>query len=408
MATGPQSIKDYSPFTPGVPVPVELFAGRETEVAQLVHAAKKSADTGSLERLFVVGERGIGKSSLCKYARVAALKEARMLGAHVFLGGVKTLDEMVRRILEKILKDSIDKACHNQILEFFGDKIKQVGLFGVTLEIDASKKELSRFASDFAPAMKNLLKKLQPDYKGLMLILDDINGLANNEDFANWIKSLVDEMATEDDQLSLTLVLVGLSERRDAIIQNQPSVNRIFDIIQVERIDTKSTQQFYFNAFNQLGVVVAEDALSVLSILPGGYPALMQELGDAVHKADTDGAIDAYDVANGFFAARKIVGEKYLGEKILEALSNKRYLSIFKALYNEDRPALRYSFKRKDIYENVSVKEKKVIDTFLRRMVELGVLVRDRSIGKGYYKFTNRLFMSYIHMIVEGVETKSI
>ena len=47
-----------------------------------------------------------------------------------------------------------------------------------------------------------------------MIILDDLNGLAESHEFANWLKSLVDEIATSGQRLPFLLVLVGLPERR--------------------------------------------------------------------------------------------------------------------------------------------------------------------------------------------------
>ena len=43
-----------------------------------------------------------------------------------------------------------------------------------------------------------------------MLVLDDINGLARSDEFANWLKSFVDTVATAKKPLPLFLLLVGL------------------------------------------------------------------------------------------------------------------------------------------------------------------------------------------------------
>jgi len=61
-----------------------------------------------------------------------------------------------------------------------------------------------------------------------LLIFDDINGLASSAQFANWFKSLVDELATSSKPLPLSLALVGLSERRQQLIAVQPSLDRVF------------------------------------------------------------------------------------------------------------------------------------------------------------------------------------
>ena len=55
-------VKEYSPFTPGVPVPLEIFVGRAQEISQFVDGIKRSIALGRTERFFIIGERGIGKS----------------------------------------------------------------------------------------------------------------------------------------------------------------------------------------------------------------------------------------------------------------------------------------------------------------------------------------------------------
>ncbi len=98
-------IKEYSPFTLGVPVPLEFFIGRTEEIQRIISRIKKSIEINTIERLFIMGERGIGKSSICNFARSVAEKDLDILGLHVFLGGTDKLEEMVRRIFEKLLRE---------------------------------------------------------------------------------------------------------------------------------------------------------------------------------------------------------------------------------------------------------------------------------------------------------------
>jgi predicted ATPase len=162
--------KEYFPFSAGVPVPVDFFVGRAGEVASIVDKAK-SACAGRIERIFVYGDRGIGKSSLCHIARVIAEKDSDILGVHVFLDGVNSLQEMVRRIFEKMLKDNIDRPWYQQIKSFLGQHVSEVGLFGVTVEFSADEKDLNRLVNQFASSMRRLIEQLGNGKKGIMLVL---------------------------------------------------------------------------------------------------------------------------------------------------------------------------------------------------------------------------------------------
>lgn len=385
--------KDYSPFTPGVPVPVDFFVGRAREVSRLIEITKRSVEVGTLERAFVMGERGIGKSSLCRLARTIAERDLEVIGLHVFLGGVVTLEEMTRRVFERLLKDSRDTAWYEPVKDFLGDHVKQVGLFGVTVEFDASERELEVAVNDFAPALANLLEQVQDRRSGILMILDDINGLAVSPQFADWLKSLVDEIATGRERLPLTLVLVGLPELRQHLVQRQPSLDRVFDLILIERFSDDEVRDFYTRIFESVGSSVTEEALSMLVEMSGGYPAFMHELGDATFHADQDGAIDLDDALDGVLRGAEIIGAKYIEQKIAEAIRSKKYRSILKQI---SRRPLEYRFSRKEIISQLSNSEAKVLDNFLRRMRELGVIRKDPEGGPGTYEFTSQLHALYL------------
>jgi len=203
--------KDYSPFTPGIPVPIEFFMGRLPEL-QALTGKGKAALSGRIERVFVSGPRGIGKSSFCRVARQILAKEG-MLGVHVFLGGAHTLEEMVRRTFDALLAETRERSWFGKLKKLFGRHIEEADIFGLSIRFRADERELSRLVYDFAPALRNILQETSEEVKGLFLIFDDLDSLAREAAFAEWLKSLVDSIATSDKPLPLLLALVGLSER---------------------------------------------------------------------------------------------------------------------------------------------------------------------------------------------------
>ena len=180
---------ELSPFKPGLPVPFEFFVGRIKEVQQLQSMVNASIN-GQFKIGFVSGERGIGKSSLVSIVRHFSDRNDDTASCHIHLGGVKGLNEMTEKIFGRIFNESADKSWHQQVKNFFGDRVKQVdvNLFGFSLDLDLEDRDLSRLSRDFVPSMRNLLDNIKGEKKAFILILDDINGLATSEDFANWFK----------------------------------------------------------------------------------------------------------------------------------------------------------------------------------------------------------------------------
>lgn len=385
--------KEYSPFTPGVPVPIDFFVGRIHELSILTEKAK-AATQGRLQRVFVYGERGIGKSSLCQMARVFAERESNVLGVHVFLGGVTSLTEMTRRIFDRLIKDSIDRPWYEKVKYFLGKHVKEVGLLGnfgplgVNIEFKADEKELEGLVNGFAVSLGNLIQQLKDTQKGLMIILDDLNGLANSLEFANWLKSLVDEIATSGRPLPLVLVLVGLPERRSQLFQAQPSLARVFDPVKIEKLSEIETKNFYKQSYSQVGVNISDEALEILWHSCGGYPALAHEIGDAVFKIDSDNYIDRRDAGDGILKAADVIGQKYIEPQVFDVIRSEKYRSILRKLAKEP---LETEFRKKEAIKNLDDTERKVFDNFLQKMKKLHVLVENKDLGSGGYQFTSDL-----------------
>lgn len=386
--------KEYSPFTPGSPVPLELFVGRSDQIKQLMRYARQTR-SGKQENVFLSGDRGIGKSSLARFLRELCAKEQNMLGIHAFLGGVTTPEEMVRRLFEQLLKQTHDESWFKRIRSLFGDFIENVGLFGVSVAFSPPKDQLQGLLREFPMAVKNVLEKIKAEKSGLVFILDDINGLADQPAFAHWYKSFVDSAAAYHGHFPVLSVLCGLPERRDSLSRLQPSLMRVFRVTDVERLSDEEVGQFLQHAFRTAGIKVQQPAMDQMVHYSTGLPALMHEIGDATFWADTDGAVDLSDAFHGITAAAEEVGQKYLDPTVYRAIRSERYRAILGKLVSQ--PGI-ISFSKRDVEARLGQQEKRVFDNFLRRMRELGVIESDSERGRGEYRFVNRIFPIYIYM----------
>lgn len=383
---------ETSPFSPGQPVPIEFFVGRIREIERL-RSMVKAGTQGKFRIGFVSGERGIGKSSLASFVRHLSERESQVAGCHVFLGGVQDLKEMLRRTFDRLLKESMDKPWHEQIKNFFGNRVRKVGLFGVTLELSLNDSDLSTLAHDFVPTVTRLLDSLKGHKSTLFLILDDINGLAGSEVFANWLKSTVDEISTSRRNMPLCILVVGLEERRQELVSKQPSLARVFELIDIAPWSDDEAMDFYRKSFGSVGAKIAATELRQLVQFAGGVPILAHEIGDAVWRTARGLQINSKDVRKGISIAAELIGWKLVQPKVFRTGSNERYHSILRKM--SDPP--RMHFRRSELTERLSGNERKVMDNFLQRMKRLGALETDPEV-KGGYRFPNLLHTLYFLM----------
>jgi len=397
--------KDNSPFTPGTPVPLELFVGRSAQIESLQRYARQAC-SGRQENVFLSGDRGIGKSSLARFASQLCSKEHNMLGIHVFLGGVSAIDELVRRVFEQLLKETHRQPWFDKIKGLFGKYIRNVGLFGISVEFAPAADQLNGLIREFPAALKTVVETIGDQTNGLFIVLDDINGLANQREFAEWYKSLVDDVATRGWNVPLLLMLCGLPEIRDSLSNFQPSLMRIFRVVEIERLTDKDVSEFLREAFGTRNMQVAPDAMMAMVAYSGGLPTLMHEIGDATYWCDTDGRIEQPDAFKGIILAAEEVGKKYLDPKVYRAIRSERYRTILGKLASPPTETAEFNFVKREVEERLNPQEKKVFHNFLRRMSKLGVIEADKERGKGAYRFVNPIFPTYIYMQSRAVKTR--
>lgn len=397
--------KAISPFTPGSPVPVELFVGRAAQILAIKRSIDQSI-SGRQENIFLIGERGVGKTSIASFARYLAEGEEDVLGVHVFLGGVDSLEELVRRIFEQLLKAAHGQKWFEKLRAFFGDFVTEVGLFGVSVGFTPPKNDLDQLVRNFPQSLSALMGELGEEKDAIVIVLDDLDSLSTHEGFANWYKSLVDEVATQFEQFPVTLMLIGLPDIVDSLSTLQPSLTRIFRIIEIEKLTNEEVTDFFAKAFEQAETEVDDDALELMVRYSSGLPVIMHEIGDAAYFANNNGRIDNDDALLGVLTAAESIGRKHLDPQVYRAIRSKSYRSILRKLGLREAP-LNRKFTRKEVAEYLTEREKKVFNNFLRRLRSLGVIEPDPEMGRGCYRFINEIYPVYVYLEAKAFSSYS-
>jgi len=386
--------KDRSPFFPGKPVSPELFIGRGQQI-ELIERALRQARAGSQQYLFITGERGIGKSSLASLSRQLAEKEAGFVAAQALLGGAHTLEEACRRLYQAIVSQLPEKSLMEKVRTVFDKYIEKVNLFGIGVEFKKDEATRKSLAENFLPLLWRVGQiAAAAGKKGLLLIADDINGVAADPKFASFVKSTVDQIAVGPmRQFPWVLVLVGVPERMEDLRRHHPSVDRIFQPIELSVMDADTARVFYERAFRTADHIYDDAAIALMTSLAGGHPVMWHELGDAVFWEDQDERISVEDVRRGLYLAADSVGRKYLKRQLYDELRSDVYRKILSYIAGLPPGS---AIGRQEALQALPNKEAANFDNFIQKMRRLGVVrLGDR---RGEYRFTSFLFQFYVFL----------
>lgn len=379
---------ETSPFTPGQPVPFELFVGRARQVEALMEHAREAA-AGRLKVGFLTGDRGIGKTSLARFAAVLAERDHDLLGLHVALGGADDASGMVQRVFDRLANVARGRPLWERIGALFGDRVRTVGLFGLQVEFRPESEDLDALTANFDRAVRSVIEKLHgTGCKGLFVVLDDINGLAASPTFATWLKNLVDTVAVDPDPFPVFLLFVGSERVRRELASRNESVARIFIPLDVTNWSRDEASDFYRRAFGRAGMTPGSAGLDLMTEYAGGLPVLAHEIGDACFRFATGPLVTRNDAERAVIRAANVVGHKYFAPQVFDRVRSPRYRSLLRTI---PRAAPSGRFKRSEILEVLSQEERASLDNFLRVMQRLEVLDRDPDRGPGHYRFTSNL-----------------
>jgi len=385
--------KGASPFYPGQPVPVELFAGRLSQIQHVLERGVQQVKQGKPVAMFVQGEYGIGKSSLAGLLQSTAERDHGLHAIYAPLGSAETLDDVGASILNATIRSgTFDPTRAERVKGWLAKYIGQQSLFGLTLHADKLEQDGPSIATGLLPFLTTAMSNLKDvGVKGVFLVLDEINGITGNPKFSHFLKEIVDANAMAAAPVPLLLMLCGVEERRRDLIRHHQPIDRIFDVVDVELMSEEEMRSFFEKAFDQVGMSVDAGAMEILTQYAAGFPKIMHLIGDAAYWQDEDRVISNEDALRAVLLAADEVGKKYVDQQVYKALRSRDYHSIL-AKIAKSGPSM--VFRRADIARELTSSESKKLDNFLRKMTTLNV-IRKGDV-RGEYSFIVRMVGIYI------------
>lgn len=406
-----------NPFEPSSPVHPGMFVGRLEEVERIEECLVQTR-AGRPANFMVIGERGIGKTSLLKYVRWVAegsipLNDTKLKFLVVETDIEKSTSQtaLVRKI-EMGLRRKLSE--HEKLRETWGKVwqfLQRVEVGGTRIAAKETKKHEDTMAEEFSYALADIAGRIcsrsrheidsqndQDGLDGILIVFDEADNGPKELDLGAFLKLLTERLQRHGCN-RVMFGLAGLLGLRKTLHSSHPSSLRIFQDIVLDRLcDSDVTTVIdrcmsKANEENSAITSIDEDAKRMLVLLSEGYPHFIQQFGFSAFAFDTDGTItneDVLDGATGKNGAISYIGNHYYRIDFYEKIRKESYRQVLRimAKYNSEwvsKAEIKKAFRGKEATLNSAIKA-----------------LRDRNIivskegERGKYRLGSRAFAMWI------------
>jgi hypothetical protein len=344
-----------NPFEPNSPVTREMFVGRTRELAVL-RGQMGQTKAGRPAHFSLIGERGIGKSSLLNYTKSLARGHVEP-GEQAFnflvidtdlqpgtsqFGLMKKIEYGLKRELE-----GAERA--RAILSSAWEFLQRVEGAGFRINADphstADDVLLERFADALAETANRLCADSGmnlvsgPRFDGIMILIDEADK-GRQVHLGLFLKLLTERLQRRECR-HVMIGLAGLPDLRQVLLESHPSSLRVFEELSLERLwdqDVIRVIQLCFGRAekeNKRPTRITLGAQQALLALSEGLPHFIQQFGYSSFAVDDDFVVDEDDVTTGAFGsngALKTIGDRYYRDSFYNRIQKDSYREVLRIM----------------------------------------------------------------------------
>lgn len=235
-----------SPFQPGIPVSSDRFSGREKTIEKILRYVNP-AIKGETQHFFLTGNRRMGKTSVTVFVKEFVNYKKGMIGVYVSNKDNDSIEILTKEIIQGLINELPSESRIKKIKKCFGNHVQSIEIKGtkVNFEIDDG---LSRnFKNYFPDHILEIYNEFPPSMQnGILIIIDDINGLSKSREFADWYKKLADTLAVSNHyELPVYFLLADCPERFNALVVHEESFGSIFHFDFIDCLTDEEVIDFF-------------------------------------------------------------------------------------------------------------------------------------------------------------------
>jgi len=375
-----------NPFTPGLPIDPKQFVGRNEEIQTFVKSLEQSF-YGNPQNLAIMGDRGIGKSSLLKKFESIAREQNCLVVRRDVDASVDSLQMLAYCILRFLREEgkryfSKSKKAQSIVSGFFQRYKISVSISGFGGSVE--KTLPIAIQEELYDEMAKIAKNVQKQVRTAVIMLDETEHLQNIEGAWGFLRSVFTRLV--EDGNHFMVVICGKLGLFSNIKEIFSPMERFFYPREIGLLTPEETMEAFEKPMIANGRTVSEQAKKLVVKYTEGHPFIIQVFGYCLFESE-ERHID------------ETLFQKQL-PRVLERLKVQVFRDRLSSASPREKDILRFMassekeiFKSADIMKPLKTKDASYVRNLLKRLVEKDCL---RKISPGNYTFFHKLFKIYV------------
>ncbi|MBI3342332.1 AAA family ATPase, partial [Candidatus Curtissbacteria bacterium] len=335
-------MRRVNPFVPNNPVHPGMFSGRNAEIKSIDRALFQTKN-GNPTHILLIGERGIGKTSLMLFAEAVARGEIPndrtgfdFITVRFSLMDNMTLSDLAFKISEEVKKalDGESKALEyiNKIWSFAKRLDLKTPMGGVSIKEEISQKSTTQIISELTHSLSETIDavtiKASTDLglirgkDGLVIMIDEADKASSDLNLGAFLKNLTEALPSMKTN-KLLIILSGLPELRQVLVDSHPSSLRLFDDYELRPLSKEEVEEVISAGIHISNTEISgeskklrfeQEAVSKIFEYSEGYPHFVQQICASSFDVNTDDILSNKDIDSGFFGEKGAldrIGDRY-------------------------------------------------------------------------------------------------
>ena len=394
----------YNPYRPNNMVNSGMFVGRIDEI-DILERCLVQAKNGNPQHFLVMGERGIGKSSLLFYFEMIATGKSfarykgKFLVVSVDIGDCYSEIGIIKQI-GRGLKQSLNE--HQGTIEAAKELwawLLNWEILGVKYHKDEGDIDPSQITDELVNQFVSFIQKTEGVLDGVVVLIDESDRPSAEAGLGQFLK-LFTERLTRRGCNNVLLGLAGLPGVLAKLRESHESSPRLFQTIPLAPLEFEERKSVVnlgldeANKKNSVVTTITDDALDFLADLSEGYPHFVQQFAYSAFEEDSDDIIDDDDVANGAFkegGALSQLGDKFFNEMYHARIGSEDYRRVLDAMADHGDQWV----SRQVIIKECGVSEANVGNALGTLKVK-NIIIQDDT-RRGFYRLPTNSFAAWIN-----------